>query len=165
MSIAPCILGGCSLFVQYTLSSVAKPQFYSLITLRVRTGLYCLYTAPLCSASSLRSSLSAYYVAGFLTLPQHRHHAPQSFQKAFYILCVVTLFSCLAVLRGVRLLYKTPLFKTKKRKKKKTKICSRYSKKQVQALRVSYENLAFLKPSTGSKGFLFFPFFFSKKQL
>ena len=84
MSIAPCVLGGCSLFVQYPLTRVAKPQFDILITLRVRTGLYCLYTATLCSASSLRSSLSAYCVAGFLTLPQHRHHAPQSFQKAFY---------------------------------------------------------------------------------
>ncbi|SHI54050.1 hypothetical protein SAMN05444337_0238 [Flavobacterium haoranii] len=119
MSIAPCVMGGCSLFVQYSLTSVAKPQFDSLITLRVTTGLCFQHTAPLCSASSLRSFLSAYCVAGLLTLPQHRHHAPQSFQKAIYILYVLTLFSCLAVLRGVRLLYKTSLFKTKKSKKRK----------------------------------------------
>lgn len=132
MSIAPCVLGGCSLFVQYTLTRVAKPQFDILITLRVRTGLYCLYTATLCSASSLRSSLSAYCVAGFLTLPQHRHHAPQSFQKAFNQDCVVTLFSCLAVLRGVRLLYKTTLFKTKKRKKRKQRFVPRIQKSKFK---------------------------------
>ncbi|WP_445724188.1 hypothetical protein, partial [Flavobacterium sp.] len=56
-------------------------------------------------------------------------------------------------------------------KKKEAKISSRFTKKQVQALRVSdkistlsgsilSEKLAFLKPSTSNDGFLFFLFFF-----
>ena len=110
------------------------------------------------------SSLSAYCVAGFLTLPQHRHRAPQSFQKAIYILCVLTLFSCLAVLRGVRLLYKTSLFKTKNRKKRKLRFVPGIQKSKVKPFGFLVKTLLFLKPYTGSKGFLFFPFFFLKKQ-
>jgi len=56
-------------------------------------------------------------------------------------------------------------------KKKRAKVSSRYSKKQIQALRVSEKistlsgsifskKLAFLKPSTWTNGFLFFFFFF-----
>jgi hypothetical protein len=63
-------------------------------------------------AVSRLQPFSSSFVTSFLTsqsvvaiaLPQHRLFAPHSFQKAIYILNRLTLFSFIAVLRGV---YKT----------------------------------------------------------
>ena len=64
-------------------------------------------------------------------------------------------------------------YSKQKIKKKRAKLSSRFTKKQVQALRVFEKistlsgsifskKLAFLKPSTWTDGFLFFRFFFWK---